>query len=776
MRHAILWTLCWGLIAADLVEVTPLGADRILVHIDEGHVIHHGKGQKRSAERVVLTPVDPIRASDPGTYRLASADDPRYAEPRAPVQVGRKAKGTDFAWLVESWDQAANRAININPDHAKEHWITLVLPEAMTPGCRYTLDLGGLVEPGTVAWTWDPATSRSEAIHVNLIGYRPDAREKFAYVYAWLGDLGHLDVRSLVGRPFHLIDQVNRKKVFTGAVAFRAPFDQAETGHASDSPPHGNFLKADVAECDFSPFTTPGRYVVSVDGLGCSFPFTIAADIYREPFRTVARGLYHNRSGIALTRPYTDFERPAPHNPQITPGFAGKLVYTSSRFVDWTNGDGAKADVPAIEAGIRGPIDSTGWYQDAGDWDGYWSHLNVPTILLFAAQLAPQNFSDGELNIPESGNGIPDLIDEAAWLPRFGHRLRHELMAKGYGSGGLGLRVCGDHFGGDGEGVPSYEDVHRQWIASGEDPWSTYRYAAAAAHLALVLGDRADPEGVDWRREAEECYAWAAVNTRPGDEGKKTGVGEPLREPRAYAAAALWALTGETRYQDQLRVDTAWITADTLLWHAQPQAAYAVLLGGRPLADAELHDRLRAAVLRTAEEVALTNRDRRALRWGGQWFMPMLVGQQTTPWILEAAVAAHVLRDEDPERAARFRSALTTTCDYFLGTNALNQTWVTGLGPRHPTQVFHMDAWYNGKTVPHPGIIPYGPWRKTKDLGMGPWDTDWPNQTCHPGIDAWPGNERWFDNRCNPLGGEFTVHQTTCWAAATFGILCAAAE
>jgi hypothetical protein len=83
-----------------------------------------------------------------------------------------------------------------------------------------------------------------------------------------------------------------------------------------------------------------------------------------------------------------------------------------------------------------------------------------------------------------------------------------------------------------------------------------------------------------------------------------------------------------------------------------------------------------------------------------------------------------------------------------------------------------MDAWYNGKGVLHPGIIPYGPWKKVKDFGIGPWDGDWANASVHPGIDAWPGNERWFENRCCPLGAEFTVHQTVCTAAAVFGWLC----
>ncbi len=55
-----------------------------------------------------------------------------------------------------------------------------------------------------------------------------------------------------------------------------------------------------------------------------------------------------------------------------------------------------------------------------------------------------------------------------------------------------------------------------------------------------------------------------------------------------------------------------------------------------------------------------------------------------------------------------------------------------------------MDAWYNGKGRFHDGLVPYGPWRKVKDEGAGPWDHDWANSTVYPPIDLWPGNERWF--------------------------------
>jgi hypothetical protein len=760
----LLLSLCGGAKGSNLVSAEPLTSGILLLHFKDGSVQHHGKGQKRSDEKVISDPLDVSRASLAASFTVTSLDDTEYKAPKHPSSVGRKSKGTDFAWFVDKWEN--NMAVNDRPDHTSEHWLYLRLPTPLKAGKTYTVNTGGLAKNGT-KWklTFLETSSRSEAVHVNTLGYVPSAPGKYAYIYHWMGDRGGLPVAPMVGRRFWLWDVAGKREVFQGKLAARLSHKAAETAHIEDAPPFGNFLGVDVAEADFSRFAKPGQYVVAVEGVGCSFPFKIEEDIYREAFRTVARGLYHNRSGIALKAPFTTFERPAPHNPSVTPGFKGKLMYTTVRWQEWGSegGDNAK-----LEAGFKGPLDAWGWYQDAGDWDGYETHLRVAQELLFAYQMAPKNFSDGELNIPESGNGVPDILDEASWLPRFCYRLRHELVKKGWGTGGVGLRISGDAFGGDGEGVPSYEDVQRTWAVSGEDPVSTFRYAGVAAHLAHVLqiAQTKDPQGVDWAAEARECYAWAVKNMKPGDE-KGTAVHQ------AYAAAALFRLTGERPYEVTFGKLAA-LGDGAMLWGEEGYGPFVYVLGGKGIPDPDLLERARSTVFRTADESGVNTVSKRALRWGGNYWFPMVVGQQTTPLVLELAVAATIA---PPDRAKVYRGALYTTCDYFLGTNSLNMTWVTGLGPRHPLQVFHMDAWYNGKGRFHPGLIPYGPWRKDREFGQGPWDSAWANKTIYPsGIDNWPGNERWFDNRCSPLSGEFTVHQNSAPAAAIFGFLCAAGK
>lgn len=771
--------------AAEVVAVLPVHDRLLMVHFDEGYVIHHRAGQPRSAETVVISPLDVDAAQRPETWTLRSPDDPAYAEPRHPDRVGRKSKGTNFAWFVDRW--VDNRAVNDRPDHTKDHWLYLELPSPLQRGKTYTLTTGELNTkgPNTFTFTFDEALLRSEAVKVNLLGYAPRAPRKFGYVFHWAGDLGGIDFKPYSGNRFRVLDTASGAVAAEGRLTFRAPAATRETLHVSDSPPAGSFLNADVYEADFSSLTTPGEYVLVVDGIGSSFPFRVGDDVYRPAYRATARALYHNRSGIELKRPFTEFTRPAPHHPRLTPGFADKLIYTTLRWADYGSESGTKEAILATKKGVL--EDSWGWYQDAGDWDSYYTHWNVPRHLLLAYDIAPQNFADGENNIPESGNGIPDLLDEATWLARFAYRQRHELMRKGWGTGGLGMRVAGDAFGTD-EGTlpdgtkvgrPSWQDTDRFYAVSGEDPWSTFGYAGVAAQLAYFLRQlgKDDPEGVDWAAEAAAAYAWAVQNTRDGDEAKFN-----LRSWRAYAAAALFRLTGDRAYERQLDADTADITPTTYLWWENIYAPYLHALTtaagprGDVLPEPGLHERLKSAVLFNADD-AVAVAERRALRWAGKWDMPMLVGQQTTPWAMELGVGYALVRKTDPPRAQRYLATLYTTADHFLGVNSLNIVWMTGVGPRHVEEMFHMDAWYNGPDGGskgyHEGLIPYSPWRKEREFGQGPWDVAWAHKTVYPHIDQWPGNERWFPNRCTPLGLEFTVHQNIGPAAAFYGLLAA---
>lgn len=763
--------------ASELVEVLPVTDSILMLHFDDGSVTLAAPGQSTNADVVQVSPLDLTQASAAATFRVSSSDDPAYATAQAPTSVGRKSKATEFANHCDSWNGSA--CVNSAPDRALEHWLYLVLPAPLQHGKHYVVDTGTLASnASTTALTFDETQLRSETIHVNTVAYAAAAPQKFGYVYAWLGDLGGLDVAPLVGRTCALVRTADGSVGFSASLQARKSKSNVEIAYASDTPQQ-NLLGADVADCDFSSFATPGEYVLRVDGVGHSFPFRLEPDALRRPFYAAMKGLYLHRSGIAIDAAHGEgFSRPAPHNPEVTPGFAGRLKYTTTRYFDVSSGDASAADKPTWEAGILGDLDTWGWYQDAGDWDEYFSHSAIPALLLTLFEQHPDHFSDGELNIPESGNGIPDVVDEARWLIRFYHRTRHAILDAGYGTGGVGgARVMGDLWGSDlpnGLVAGSWQDTQRQWIVSGEDPWTTYRYAALAAHLGLVLRQlgKADPEGIDWQAEAIAAWTWAQANTRSGDE-TASAFGFTLRDLRMHAALALFRLTGTASYHDAFKVDFA-----SSSHSYDDNSRYWALLYPR-LSSADADPAILASVTamlqaRASDELASTLYDR-AARWGGNFYMPMFLGEGSTPLISDGVLALELLDGLAPADRQAMRARAYTTADYFLGTNPLNMTWVSRLGPRFP-RPFTLDGFAEPGSYPPMGLVPYGPVATARDFfpspPPGPWASNWASTSVYPAdIETWPGHERWFDQRIAIASCEFTVEQTILPSAIVFGAL-----
>ena len=785
-----------SLFASSLLEVQP-ASDRVLVlHFADGKVRLHEAGQALTDDVADVSPLA-TAALAAGAFRVASADDPAYQSAKAPEGLGRKSKGTGFADVRETWVNGFGWR-NSAPSTALEHWVYLRLPTALVSGCHYTVRWN-LLELNTTTDRADyiqvERLDRSETVHVNALGYQADSVVKFGYLYHWMGDLGPLDLAGFEGADFQIVSEVDGSIAFTGKVAFRKAATNQESAAAET--PAQNFLGAPVYQCDFSPLNREGLYRLVVPRLGCSWPFRISADAYRQAFHEAMRGLFQQRSGIELVRPFADAHRPAPHHVKLTPGFAGLLKYSTARTYDFVADGGGAPDKTIVEAGAKGALEGTwGWYQDAGDWDGYVSHLNIPSGLLSLYLLYPAKFTDGELTIPESGNGIPDIVDEGAWLLRFCHRLRIELLEKGWGTGGVGTRVFGDYWGTDllevnGRTLAqgSWQDTTRDWYVSGEDPFSTYRYAGGAAQLAEILAGlgKTDPEGIDWLAEARAAYDWARRNSHPADEARSVA-GATLGAHRAYAALGLYRVTGESSYCDQLVRDLSGLSlAGSVLAHDDIRAAVCALAldlpAGRSIGG-DAAARAKAALQASFENVQ-TTAARRATRWGGDFSFPMLVGQGSTPMVTQASFAAKAL----PESRSAIVSVVQTTCDYFLGTNPLNMVWLSGCGPRSPRGIFNLDDRCTGVGTRR-GVVPYGPWR-FPDGWIGErmafsiwwaWDTTYPSidprgsgqpATGAAGPGTWPGHEAWFDNALAPQTGEYTLWQNGLHAALNYGFLSA---
>lgn len=767
---------------AQEVTVRPLTNNILMVHFDEGFIEHAKAGEDLNNEVPQVTPLNIATGTNLSSYSLQSNGDSNYNTGKNPTTINRKSKPTSIANLCEGWAFLpffnVYGCANTTIDHAKEHWMYLQLPFGLQSGESYTLTIDAAVVTGNnvLSFDFDEKMVRSDAIHVNNIAYSTAADLKFGYVYQWMGDGGSLDLSAYSGNKFALINTATGNEDFIGTLAFRKDEFTLETFRMdTDETPNQNFLGAEVYECDFSAFNTPGEYILYVEDIGSSFPFEIACNAFRKPFEYVMQGLFNNRSGIELDFPFTDTPRPAPHNPGSTPGFNSKLKYTATTICEVSDSDASPADSIAWTTNIQGDLDAWGWYQDAGDWDAYQRHFSVPAQLLLTYEHFPENFVDGQLNIPENNNGIPDILDEARWLLRFYKRLKDETEQKNWTTGGVaGGRIFGDLWGDDlpnGLIEASWQDTSRIWVASGEDAVTTFYYAAVAANYQWLLNrdGLTDPEAINWTMEAMNAYTWANNNydaTAPCHELEQYWV-------KNYAAAALYRLTGTSTYNDDFVSswqDSGINISDGLQVPASFGAyIYQAIIGQTkdPAVSADVESVLEI----TANFNLVDNIDNRSCRWGGNPYFPMIVGQATTPYIFEGIMAYALFKNSNPTQSDKYWENLHTTLDYFMGTNPLHTTWITGLGEKSPVGVFHLDSWASGDGSPKKGMVPYGPWSKETYDNAGPWMHDWATQWVYPGIDSWPGHERWFDQRSAPLTGEFTINQNSVNAAAAYGAL-----
>ena len=150
---------------------------------------------------------------------------------------------------------------------------------------------------------------------------------------------------------------------------------------------------------DFSTLVTAGSYYVSVPGGSnpgaASYPFTIADTIYNPALLASTRMFYYQRCGTAID---------AVHG--------GAWNHPNACHVG-ANQDLAAHLYDGSDLGL--PRDVHGGWHDAGDYRKYVPFTLTPLWdLMHAYEWYPCGFGDAS-NIPESGNGVPDVLDEVKW-------------------------------------------------------------------------------------------------------------------------------------------------------------------------------------------------------------------------------------------------------------------------------------------------------------------------------------------------------------------------
>lgn len=227
------------------------------------------------------------------------------------------------------------------------------------------------------------AQNLSGLIVVDQFGYRPAAVKTAVIKNPQKG--ADKDQSITPGSTYRVIDSATGQSVHQGApVSFN-------NGQVDE--PSGDI----IWWFDFSQVTAPGTYyVLDAERNLRSYSFSIREDVYNEALKHAVRMLFYQRAGCEKDVKYAG-EGWADNASHI-----GLLQDKNCRLYN-------KKDDASTERDLHG-----GWY-DAGDYNKYtaWA-ANYVEALLLAYQENPEVFSD-DYNIPESGNGIPDILDEVKW-------------------------------------------------------------------------------------------------------------------------------------------------------------------------------------------------------------------------------------------------------------------------------------------------------------------------------------------------------------------------
>jgi hypothetical protein len=255
-------------------------------------------------------------------------------------------------------------------------------------------------------------SSGSPFIRLDQFGYRPDSKK-----VAVIADPveGFDAAQSFTpGNTYEVRRVSDNQSVFSGApVAWKNGQTHIQSGDK------GWWF-------DFSAVTAPGEYYLhDVSKNVSSHKFKIGEDVYGDVLKQAVRMYFYQRLNFAKQPPYTDTK------------WADGAAYEGDNQDKAARSRWDKTN-PATARDVRG-----GW-MDAGDVNKYTTFAEGCVLqLLEAYRRNPAAFTD-DFNIPESGNGIPDLLDELMWELDFLKRMQDAT-----GTNGFLLKV----------GVDNYNDV-----------------------------------------------------------------------------------------------------------------------------------------------------------------------------------------------------------------------------------------------------------------------------------------------------------------------------
>jgi len=570
----------------------------------------------------------------------------------------------------------------------------------------------GTLWPGTMQFTATASPLRdSPAIHVNQEGYMPGLPKK-AIVGYYLGSLGEM---SIPATSFSLVSVPTGASVYQGTLTLRP-----DTGYTYTPTPYQT-----VYEADFSGYAVPGQYRLAVPGLGASFPFRIDEGIGMDFARTYALGLLEQRSGFDVAMPFTRFTHAADHITPASVPVDGSAPFaftwnTVASYATQVNSDNPPQIAPLLTNAAAqlypfvntAPVDTAGGHFEAANYSKVpWNMAQVVHILMYAVDCLPGVAALDNLGLPESGDGIPDVLQEAKW--------EADCLAKLQDAdGGFYYMV-----------YPQYREYEYDVLPENGDPqivWPKNTATTAAAVAALAQCSSSPRFQQAYPQAATNCLAAArrgwqfltnAIATR-GLDGSYQRIMHfddtfTHMDDLAWAACEMFLATGDPQYHTRLLswfpdpTDPSTIRWGWMRMHAcygNAIRSYSGAVKSGRLQPGQLNAAYLAKCIQTLTDCGNDN-----LQWSrdnayGSSFPDATKRVRNAGWYYSTDQAFDLVVAQQFSPNPDYIDAILRNVNYETGCNPVNVAYVTGLGWKRQRQVVDQYSANDRRVLPKDGI------------------------------------------------------------------------
>ena len=476
-------------------------------------------------------------------------------------------------------------------------------------------------------------------INLNQIGYFPNDKKTAVFRF------------ENSATEFDIVDINTGKEVFTGKIGPFASYES--TGEKS-------------AMGDFSDFKTPGTYKIVVGDSEESFSFSIADNVYDELLKQSLKMFYLQRCGEDLVSEY-----------------AGSVAHRACH------------TQKAVVYGTDQTIDVSGGWHDAGDYGRYVvPGAKAVADLLYAYEKNPDRFGD-ETGIPESGNKVPDILDEARYEIEWMLKMQDEK------SGGVYHKVSTATF--SGEIMP--QDETQTLVVAPISTCATGDFAAVMALTARIYKET-DPDF------SKKCLL---SSQRAMQYLSKNGGGSGFKNPsdivtgeypdsndmdeRFWALVELYRATLDKEYETELKkID---LTAISPGYGWDNMGFYGI---NSYLQIQNSDQKYKTKLINKMDQVAMELQKNAA----NDGYVSTIASTYSWGSNMSVANNAILLMNLDSiSKKEEYRNLAKQQLDYLLGENATSYCFVTGFGSMSPISVHHRPSQTTNQVVT--GMLVGGP-------------------------------------------------------------------